>query len=177
MLVPSQLESKDQSQSGWSWRALYGRALEWLVFVLMIVLFVEVTLGIVFRIMGQSLSWYDEVASILLAWLTFYGSALASFKRGHIGCPELVDSLRPRLRRWVGIFSQLLVVGFFGLMAIVGFQIMPILATDFMTSLSDVPMSLVQSVIPISACLILISELDELFRLVLGRPRQTLSGH
>ena len=77
----------------------------------------------------------------------------------------------------MAIFSQLLVVGFFGLMAYVGFQIMPILTTDFMTSLPDVPMSLVQSVIPISACLILISEFDELFRLVLGRPCQTLSGH
>ena len=177
MTVPTQAGTQDQSDLGWSWRTLYGRALEWLVFVLMIVLFVEVTLGIVFRAMGQSLSWYDEVASILLAWLTFYGSALASFKRAHIGCPELIDSFQPGLRRWMAIFSQLLVVGFFSLMAYVGFQIMPILTTDFMTSLPDVPMSLVQSVIPISACLILISEFDELFRLVLGRPCQTLSGH
>lgn len=177
MSTPSQVNSQDQSFKGSSWRVLYGRALEWLVLVLMIVLFVEVTLGIAFRFFGQSLSWYDEVASILLAWLTFYGSALASFKRAHIGCPELVDSFAPGLRRGVAFLSQLLVVGFFGLMAYVGFEIMPILATDFMTSLPDVPMSLVQSVIPISACLILISEVDELFRLISGRPCQTLSGH
>ena len=177
MAVPTQLESQDQSNQGWSWRAVYGRTLEWLVFVLMIVLFVEVTLGIVFRSLGQSLSWYDEVASILLAWLTFYGSALASFNRAHIGCPELVDSFAPGLRRGVAVLSQLLVVGFFGLMAYVGFEIMPILSTDFMTSLPDVPMSFVQSVIPISACLILISEVDELFRLISGRPCRTLSGH
>ncbi|MGA1528032.1 MAG: TRAP transporter small permease, partial [Burkholderiaceae bacterium] len=115
MAVPTQLESQDQSNQGWSWRTAYGRTLEWLVFVLMIVLFVEVTLGIVFRSLGQSLSWYDEVASILLAWLTFYGSALASFNRAHIGCPELVDSFAPGLRRGVAVLSQLLVVGFFGL--------------------------------------------------------------
>lgn len=177
MASQSELVRQDPSAVGWSWRSVYGRALEWLVFVLMIVLFVEVTLGIVFRALGQSLSWYDEVASILLAWLTFYGSALASFKRAHIGCPELVDSFEPGLRRGVAVVAQLLVVGFFGLLAYVGFEIMPILATDFMTSLPDVPMSLVQSVIPISACLILISEVDELFRLVSGRPCQTLSGH
>lgn len=177
MSVPTQLESQDQSGKGWSWRAAYGRTLEWIVFVLMIVLFLEVTLGIVFRSIGHSLTWYDEVASALLAWLTFYGSALASFKRAHIGCPELVDSFEPGLRRGVAVFSQLLVVGFFGLMAYVGFEIMPILATDSMTSLPDIPMSLVQSVIPISACLILISEVDELFRLISGRPCQTLSGH
>lgn len=177
MSVSSQLHSQDQPEQGWSWRSFYGRSLEWLVFVLMIVLFIEVTLGIVFRAIGQSLSWYDEVASILLAWLTFYGSALASFKRAHIGCAELVDSFQPALRRTFAVVAQLLVIGFFGLLAYVGFQIMPILATDFMTSLPDVPMSLVQSVIPISACLILVSELDELFRLLTGRPCQTLSGH
>ncbi len=177
MPTSSQLQSHDQPQRGLSWRFLYGRTLEWLVLVLMIVLFVEVTLGIVFRVIGQSLSWYDEVASVLLAWLTFYGSALASFKRAHIGCPELVDSFQPALRRTFAVIAQLLVISFFGLLAYVGFQIMPILATDFMTSLPDVPMSVVQSVIPISACLILVSELDELFRLLTGRACQTLSGH
>jgi len=71
-------------------RAAYGRLLEWVVIVLMVVLAVEVTLGVVFRFAGRSLIWYDEVASVLLAWVTFYGSALASVRRAHIGCPELV---------------------------------------------------------------------------------------
>ena len=58
------------------------------------------TLGVVFRTLGASLVWYDEVASVLLAWLTFYGSALASVKRAHIGCPELVERCcRRRARR------------------------------------------------------------------------------
>ena len=73
----------------------------------MVVLAVEVTLGVVFRAFGHSLIWYDEVASVLLAWLTFYGSALASVKRAHIGCPELVDALPWRARRAVDIVAQL----------------------------------------------------------------------
>ncbi len=72
-------------------RGLYARLLEWIVIVLMATLFFEVSLGVVYRTFGVSLVWYDEVASILLAWLTFYGAALASVKRAHIGCPELVD--------------------------------------------------------------------------------------
>jgi len=79
-------------------RAIYGKSLEWLVLVLMVVLFIEVTIGIVFRTLGNALVWYDEVASILLAWLTFYGAALASFKRGHIGCPEVVNLMPPHLK-------------------------------------------------------------------------------
>ncbi|MEO7744539.1 MAG: TRAP transporter small permease subunit, partial [Usitatibacter sp.] len=69
-------------------RRAYESVLEWVVIVLMAMMAVEVTAGVLFRTFGASLVWYDEVASILLAWLTFYGSALASVKRAHIGCPE-----------------------------------------------------------------------------------------
>ena len=55
----------------------------------MIALAVEVTVGVVFRYSGHSLVWYDEVASMLLAWLTFYGSALAVAEaRAHRVCPR-----------------------------------------------------------------------------------------
>ena len=139
-------------------RQRYGLLLEWVVMFLMVLLAAEVTLGIVYRTVGQSLVWYDEVASVLLAWLTFYGSALASVKRGHIGCPEVVDQLPPQAKRWVGIFSQVLVILFFALLGWVGLSILPVLATDALESLPWVPMSFVQSVIPISSALILLAE-------------------
>lgn len=139
-------------------RDIYARVLEVLVGTLMVILALEVTIGIVFRTLGQSLVWYDEIASVLLAWLTFYGSALASVKRAHITCPEVVNALPAGLRRAVNIFSQLLVIAFFALLGWVGLTIMPILATDTLVSLPTVPMNLVQSVIPISAVLILIGE-------------------
>lgn len=147
-------------------RVRYGLLLEWVVMILMIVLAVEVTLGIVFRAIGHSLVWYDEVASVLLAWLTFYGSALASVKRAHIGCPEVVDQLPPTAKRVVSIFGQLLVIAFFALLGWVGLSIMPVLAGDSLVSLSWVPMNFVQSVIPISSGLILIAELMYLIDLM-----------
>ena len=91
-------------------RARYGLVLEWFVGALMVILFVEVTLGVVFRAIGHSLIWYDEMASVLLAWLTFYGSALASVKRAHIGCPELVDALPWPARRLMNIAAQVIVM-------------------------------------------------------------------
>lgn len=142
--------------------------------VLMIVMFLEVMLGVVFRVAGHSLVWYDEVASIILAWLTFYGSALASYKRGHIGCPEVVDMLKGPVRWYLQVFTQLLVILFFGLLAWVGTRIMPILASDTMTSLPDVPMNWVQSVIPISATMILLIEVRYL--LILFSRKPSLAG-
>ena len=144
----------------------YGRVLEWVVIALMAALAIEVTLGVGFRVLGRALAWYDEVASVLLAWLTFYGSALASVKRAHIGCPELVAQLPWRARRAMAILAQLLVIGFVVLLGGVGAWILPVLATDSMVSLPAVPMSVVQSVIPITAALILLAEIAHLVDLL-----------
>ena len=148
-------------------RAAYGRLLEWVVVALMVLLFVEVTLGVVFRFLGQALSWYDEVASHLLAWLTFYGAALASVKRAHIGCPEVVEMMPWRARRLASIVAQVIVIAFFVVLGSVGAWIMPVLATDALISLPEIPMSVVQSVIPISSLLIVVAEVAYLAELLL----------
>jgi TRAP-type C4-dicarboxylate transport system permease small subunit len=147
----------------------YGRVLEWVVIVLMAALAVEVTVGVGFRALGRSLSWYDEVASVLLAWLTFYGSALASVKRAHIGCPELVATLPWRARRAMAIVVQLLVIAFFALLGGVGAWILPVLAADTLVSLPSVSISVVQSVIPITAALIVVAEVAHLLDVVAAR--------
>ncbi len=154
-------------------RRRYERLLEWLVIALMAVLFLEVTLGVVYRTVGASLSWYDEVASILLAWLTFYGSALAAAKRAHIGCPEVVALFSPGVRVALRVVATVLVVAFFALLGWMGYSILEVLATDHLISLPEVEVAWVQSVIPISAVLIIIAE-------VLSLPlalRQARAGH
>jgi len=140
-------------------RNSYEKLLEWVVIVLMTAMAVEVTIGIVFRSIGASLVWYDEVASILLAWLTFYGSAYAATRRSHISCPELVALMPPGPRLAVTIAVELLVIGFFALLGVTGWQVLEVLATDTLVSLPWIPISWVQSVIPISAALIIIGEL------------------
>jgi TRAP-type C4-dicarboxylate transport system permease small subunit len=136
----------------------YTRALEWVVIVLMAVLAMEVTMGVVFRTIGMSLPWYDEVATILLAWLTYYGSALAAAKRGHISCPELVAIFPPAVRLPLALLAEVLVFAFFILLAYTGWSILDVLATDHLVSLPEISVNYVQSVIPISAVLILVGE-------------------
>jgi TRAP-type C4-dicarboxylate transport system permease small subunit len=144
----------------------YERALEWVVIALMAVLATEVTAGVVFRYLGHALIWYDEVASVLLAWLTCYGAALASVRRAHIGCPELLDAMGWRARRAFNIAAELVVIAFFVLLGWVGAPVLPILATDALVSLPWIPMSIVQSVIPISAALIVVAEVLHLIDLI-----------
>ena len=159
-----------------AFRDRYGRVLEWVVSVLMVVLAVEVTVGVVFRTSGHSLIWYDEVASVLLAWLTFYGAALASVKRAHIGCPELLDAMPWRARRAFNIAAEIVVIAFFVLLGWVGASVLPILATDALVSIPSIPMSVVQSVIPISATLIVVAELLHLADLVTHREPPAAPG-
>lgn len=143
--------------------------LETVVIGLMVILAAEVTLGVAFRTLGRSLAWYDEVASVLLAWLTFYGSALASVKRAHIGCPEVVDQMPWPARRALGLLAQVLVIAFFALLGWVGVAILPVLHGDAMVSLPWVPMSFVQSVIPVSSALIVIAEVTYLIDMLIAR--------
>jgi len=154
----------------------YRRLLEVVVVVLMVALFVEVTAGVVFRFSGHSLIWYDEVASVMLAWLTFYGSALASVLRAHIGCPELVDILPWPARRAANIAAQVVVIAFFAVLGTVGVMIMPVLSGDTLVSLSWVPMNFVQSVIPVSSALIVIAEAMYLVELVRSGPPSASGG-
>ena len=140
-------------------RGRYERLLEWVVIALLASLAIEVTLGVVYRTLGASLVWYDEVASILLAWLTFYGSALAAAKRAHIGCPEVVALLPPGARVAARLAADVLVIGFFLLVGWVGYTVLGVLATDHLVSLPEVPVNYIQSVVPIGAVLIVLAEI------------------
>ena len=142
-----------------SFREGYERFLEWICIALMTALAVEVTAGVAFRYAGHSLTWYDEVATILLAWVTFYGSALAVLKGAHMGVPEIVAMLPPRGRVAAAVVAQVCVLAFFLLLAWVGYTVLEVLASDRLVSLPQVPVAFATSVIPISAVLIVVAQL------------------
>lgn len=66
----------------------------------MIVLSITVLLGVCFRWAGHSLVWYDEIAGIQLAWITYFGSAYASLKGLHIGMPTLIKVFQKILEKY-----------------------------------------------------------------------------
>lgn len=152
-------------------RAGYERLLEWVVIVLMVALAAEVTVGVVFRTLGQSLVWYDEIASILLAWVSFYGAALGALKRAHIGFPGLVSSMKPTWRVPLTLLAEACVLGFFILLGWIGFEVLGVLSTDHLVSLPSVSVAWTQSVIPISSALFVVAELVN-FPVVLAEARR-----
>ena len=151
-------------------RGFFERFLESVVLLLMTTLAVVVVLGVVFRKAGGALVWYDEVASILLAWLTYYASSLAALKRSHIGFPKLVEAAGLRLRLGLVVFREFVVVGFFVLVAWTGWRIVQVLEGTYLVSLPWMPAQVAQSVIPIGAVLFVIAELVSAVD-VLGKSR------
>jgi TRAP-type C4-dicarboxylate transport system permease small subunit len=142
-----------------SFRRGYERFLEWICILLMMALAAEVTAGVIFRYSGHSLVWYDEVATVLLAWVTFYGSALAVLRHAHMGVPEIVRMLPARLRVAAAAVAQLFTLSFFVLLAWVGYSVLEILAPDRLVSLPQVSVAYAMSVIPISAVLFVVGQL------------------
>ncbi len=140
-------------------RRAFERFLETVVLTLMSSLAVVVLVGVIFRKAGASLVWYDEVASILLAWLTFYGSSLAALKRTHIGFPKLVEASPEKSRPALLMLRASIVIGFFLLTAWAGWRLLEVLEGTKLVSLPWVPAALAQSVIPIGAILFIAAEI------------------
>ena len=138
---------------------LLDRALEFIVLILVAGLTVLVVAAVVYRKLGASLTWYDEIASVMLAWVTYYGSALAALKRCHIGFPGLLRSAPAFLWRPLFILRESVVIGFFVLLAWVGYRVVQILHGSGLVSLPQVSTTVTQSVIPIGAVLFIIAQI------------------
>lgn len=133
--------------------------LEWITIVLMVLLSVVVIYAVFMRIFGNSPSWYDEVAAIQLSWVTYYGAALAALKRRHIGFDSALLSIAMPWRMGAVVVAEIIVLGFFSLMAWTGLQVLEVLEGERLVSLTWVPIQFTQSVIPIGAVLFILAEL------------------
>jgi TRAP-type C4-dicarboxylate transport system permease small subunit len=142
-----------------TFRSTFDKTLTAFVITLLAGLALVVLLGVACRKLGISLVWYDEGASIMLAWLTYYGSALAALKRAHIGFPGLINAMPPRWRVPAVLLGEVAVTGFFGLLTWFGVEVLQILQGDTMVSLPWVPTRFTQSVIPVGGALFIVAQL------------------
>lgn len=133
--------------------------LEIILMLLMVGLTAIVVIAVIYRKLDASLSWYDEVASVVLAWITYYGGALAVIKRKHIGFDSVLLSVPMPVRYYLAIFAEFVFIAFFVLLAWAGWQVLMVLEGDTLVSLRWVPVQFTQSVIPIGAALFILCEL------------------
>ncbi|MEC5325475.1 TRAP transporter small permease [Aurantimonas sp. A3-2-R12] len=134
-------------------------ALQAVTLFLLIVLTGVVLLGVTFRYSGNSLIWYDEIASVLLAWITFSGAALATMRNAHLGFSGLLFALPRPSRTVLFVVVELIFLIVFAVIGWAGWAILDIFGNETLISVRFVPRSFVQSILPVSAGLIILARL------------------
>jgi TRAP-type transport system small permease protein len=136
-----------------------ARLVEAMCLFLLITLTAVVVYSTTMRYLGQSPSWYDEVAQILLAWLSYFAAVHAMFHRQHMGFGGLVMAMPRALRGVFVVAADVAVLFFFGVAVWFGWAILPIAAFDKLVSLPWVTLDIVQSVIPVTGALMIYATL------------------
>src|ERR1044072_4947547 len=109
---------------------------EWWSVLRLVLMGALVCLGVFFRyVLNASLAWYDAVASSLLVWLPFYGAAVASFRRRHIGFEVVVDKLNPTTRKLVDLAGECFVLAFQFVLLYYGWELVQKMGEDRAVSL------------------------------------------
>jgi len=138
----------------------FRRLVEWIeawTVLLLVLMVLLVSLGVFYRyVLNASLSWYDEFASFLLVWLTFYGAVVASHRRRHIGFEIVVDRFVPSARKVVELIAESCVLGFQAVLFYHGWLIMQKMGDETTVSLVWVKMRWIYSVLPITGGLMLV---------------------
>jgi len=148
--------------------------IEWWSVLLLVLMVALVCVGVFFRyVLNASLAWYDEFASYLLVWLTFYGAVVASYRRRHINFEVVVDKLDPATRKLVDLVGECFVLGFQFVLLYFGWELMHKMGDDRAVSLPWVKMGWIYSALPITGALMLIVSVMRLVDLALGRERRT----
>ncbi len=135
------------------------RLLEIITVVLMVSLTLVVLYAVVTRYAWRTPSWYDEVAAIMLVWLTYYAGALAALKRGHIGVDGVLAAMPVHIRMPIAYLTEALFIGFFLVLGWAGLVVLDVMQGMALITLRWVPLTFTQSVIPIGAGLFIIAQL------------------
>jgi TRAP-type C4-dicarboxylate transport system permease small subunit len=159
---------------------LLGRLIaliEWWAVCLLAGLALIVCLGVFFRyVLNSSLAWYDEFASYMLVWLTFYGTVVADYRRRHIGFELVVDKLAPAARKLVDVAAELAVLGFQVVLFYYGWVLMGRMGDETAISLPWVRVSWITSVLPITGALLLLISVARMAGILFGRTNRQ-GGH
>lgn len=150
---------------------------EWWAVCLLAGLAVVVCLGVFFRYaLNSSLVWYDEFASYMLVWLTFYGAIVADYHGRQIGFDLLVNKLAPGMRRAVDVVAELAVLGFQFVLFYYGWVLTEKMGDETAISLPWVKVSWISSVLPITGGIMLLISLARLISILSGRQNKQ-GGH
>jgi len=150
-------------------RAYLDAGLEAVVAGLMATMCITVFLGVVFRyVLGDPLTWAEEVGRLSLVWVTFLGAYLAYRRNVHIS----IDLIRTRTsrgtQRIIHLVSMILIGLFMAMLLVQGGNYSRAVLGSA-TPLLGIPLGVVYAALPVCAALLLVTILLDLVDFLRGR--------
>jgi len=133
---------------------------------LMTLLVLDVTWGVVSRyFLGQQGKWTEEMARVLLIWVSLLGASLGFETNRHLGMDYFVGKLHPAARKWAHYFVLFIIIMFAVVILMIGGARLVFAVYSGGQSLISLPVSKawVYIVIPISGFFIAMFSVEQVF--------------
>ncbi|MFB4165363.1 TRAP transporter small permease [Alteribacillus sp. JSM 102045] len=141
---------------------------EILLVVFTFIMVVVITLQVFMRyVLGNSLSWSEELARYCFIWLVYIGISYGVKKQRHIKVDVLLVLLKEKGKLVLGIVANLFFLAFAGFVIIFGYGVVEQLAGFGQTSPSlKIPMALVYAATPVGMGLTAIRIIQQIIKQV-----------
>ena len=104
---------------------------------------------VVTRFFDYSMPGTEELSRLFIVWMTFLGTSLAVYERGHLAVSFFVKRANDKIRPYIYLAVNILLGLFFLVLTVYGF-IFSYQSLDFTSSTLQLPMTVFYIVIPIS---------------------------
>jgi len=143
------------------------RVLEWLVIVMVMLITLDVLWGIATRTFGAQAVYTDELARMLLVWITMLGGALAFARKAHLGVDFFVGKMHPAARKTLAVIVQGVIITLAVVVFIAGGVVLARAQwTQALPTMPWITKGIVYSAIPVSGLFILLFSLENLMSII-----------
>ncbi len=114
---PLPLAANAWSAAVWSVKRRAQAVLFAAIAALLLALVVVIGLQVFYRyVLNDSLAWTEEMARLILVWMTFLGAGLASFRGVHLKLDLFAENLAPAVKKAQAALTAVAVLFFLGVL-------------------------------------------------------------
>ena len=147
------------------------KGLEIAVMLVMGFLVIDVVLGVFTRyVLGHQIQWTEELAKLLLIWVSLLGASVAFIRKSHLGVDYFVNKLNERWKNIGQILVYLLVAVFAGIVLVYGgcSLVSSALKNSQPTPALNIEMGYVYIAVPISGIFIIIFSIETIIEMIMS---------
>ncbi|MDR3230115.1 MAG: TRAP transporter small permease [Synergistaceae bacterium] len=148
-------------------KRLFDNLEHYLLAVFMAAITFVVFIQVVFRQLGQSLPWSEELSRYLLVWITMIGASEGIKRAVHVGVEAFTIFLPLKLKKTINIVALLVCVLFCGIVLYYSLSIIRVQATNKqITPAMQIPMWIAYAALPAGAALMIVRYVQVIVRSV-----------